>query len=94
MESAETCQRVRGALHMKTAEAHFVQNGVRYFVPFNDLGAAFDRHFPAYLNCLRTFALLIQTSLISLHRRQEKPAVDVTIPGAFVLDPENGQACN
>ncbi len=42
---------------MRTAE-HFVQNGVRYFVPFNAPAAAFDRHFPAYLNCLRTFALL------------------------------------
>lgn len=43
---------------MRTAEAHFVCSGVRYWVPFNALAATFDRHFPACLNCLRTFAPL------------------------------------
>ena len=43
-------------LRMRTAEAHFVCGGVRYWVPFNAPAASFDRYFPSYLNCLRSFA--------------------------------------
>ena len=45
-------------LRMRTAEVHFVQNGARYWAPFNALAAGFDAHFPAYLNCLKSFAPL------------------------------------
>lgn len=43
-------------LRMKTAEAHFVCGGIRYWAPFNALAETFDRHFPAYLDCLKTFS--------------------------------------
>lgn len=45
-------------LRMKTAEAHFAWDGWRYWMPFNALAASFDRHFPSYLDCLRSFAPL------------------------------------
>ncbi len=45
-------------LRMRTAEAHFVQDGMRYWAPFNALAETFDRHFPAYLDCLKTFSHL------------------------------------
>lgn len=45
-------------LRMRTAEAHLVSGGQRYWMPFNALVSTFDRHFPTYLNCLRTFAPL------------------------------------
>ena len=43
-------------LRMKTAEAHIVSGGWQYWLPFNALAASFDRHFPSYLNALRSFA--------------------------------------
>ena len=51
-----TYEHTFGKLGMRTAEAHFVQNEVRYWVPFNALAATFDEHFPTYLNCLKSFA--------------------------------------
>lgn len=43
-------------LRMKTAEAHIVSGGWRYWMTFNALAASFDRHFPSYLNALKSFA--------------------------------------
>lgn len=42
---------------MRTAEAHIVRSE-RYWLPFNALAETFDRHFPTYLDCLKTFAPL------------------------------------